>query len=133
MTFEKNSNDLCYKTIAIVITVRLNYNKNGLKDRLSVVTIVILLDCNQIIFINDMKWITTIYSFNFIPNVAGRHQCLLTLALAPYSVLYGSGSSAEEAKRQVYINALHYIKLMTRKSISDKNAIDIQPSCDIPQ
>ena len=55
MTFEKNSNDLCYKTIAIVITVRLNYNKNGLKDRLSVVTIVILLDCNQIIFINDMK------------------------------------------------------------------------------
>ena len=55
MTFEKNLNDLCYKTIAIVITVRLNYNKNGLKDRLSVVTIVILLDCNQIIFINDMK------------------------------------------------------------------------------
>jgi len=63
---------------------------------------------------------------------SGRHQCLLTLALAPYSVLYGSGASIEEAKRQVYVNALHYIKLMTRKSISDKNAADSQPPCDSP-
>ena len=67
-----------------------------------------------------------------IECIAGRHQCLLTLALAPYSVLYGSGASIEEAKRQVYVNALHYIKLMTRKSISDKNAADSQPPCDSP-
>ena len=69
---------------------------------------------------------------SWLLNIAGQYQCLLTLALAPYSVLFGSGSSAEEAKHQVYMNALQYIKLMTRKSINDKNATDSQLQCDTP-
>ena len=46
---------------------------------------------------------------------SGRYQCLLTMSLTPIAVVCGSGSSYEEAKKQAAFNALHYLKLMTKK------------------
>ena len=46
---------------------------------------------------------------------SGRYQCLLTMSLTPIAVVCGSGSSYEEAQKQAAFNALHYLKLMTKK------------------
>jgi len=62
---------------------------------------------------------------------SGRYQCLLTLSLTPIAVLFGSGSSYQEAQHQVAISALQYLKLMTRKSTFDRSA-DAQ-LCDTSQ
>lgn len=40
---------------------------------------------------------------------------LLPLSLTPIAVLYGNGSGYEEARKQAALNALNYLKQMTKK------------------
>ena len=50
----------------------------------------------------------------------GQYQCLLPLSLTPIAVVYGSGSSYQEAQKQAAYNALQYLKLMTKKASAEK-------------
>ena len=47
----------------------------------------------------------------------GGYQVLLPLSLTPIAVLYGSGSSYEEARKQAALNGLNYLKLLTKKPV----------------
>ena len=47
----------------------------------------------------------------------GGYQVLLPLSLTPIAVLYGSGSSYEEARKQAAVNGLNYLKLLTKKPV----------------
>lgn len=60
---------------------------------------------------------------------SGRYQCLLTMSLTPIAVVCGSGSSYEEAQKQAAFNALHYLKLMTKK-MAPPPPPPVQPNAD---
>lgn len=50
-----------------------------------------------------------------ILGLTGDFQVLLPLSLTPIAVLYGNGSGYEEARKQAALNALNYLKQMTKK------------------
>ena len=53
--------------------------------------------------------------FLFVWELPGDFQVLLPLSLTPIAVLYGNGSCYEEARKQAALNALNYLKQMTKK------------------
>lgn len=59
------------------------------------------------------------------PRIVGRYQCLLPMSLTPIAVVCGSGGSYEEAQKQATFNALHYLKLMTRRIMTSTSSDDL--------
>uniref|UniRef100_A0A1B6CST5 DRBM domain-containing protein n=1 Tax=Clastoptera arizonana TaxID=38151 RepID=A0A1B6CST5_9HEMI len=48
-------------------------------------------------------------------SVTGQHQCLVQLSTLPVAVCHGCGNSSKEAQTAAALNALEYLKIMTRK------------------
>lgn len=48
-------------------------------------------------------------------SVSGKYQSLVQLSTLPVAVCYGTGSTSSEAQTAAAYNALHYLKLMTKK------------------
>ena len=55
------------------------------------------------------------FMYYIILGLTGDFQVLLPLSLTPIAVLYGNGSGYEEARKQAALNALNYLKQMTKK------------------
>lgn len=48
-------------------------------------------------------------------SVGGRCQCLVQLSTLPVAVCYGSGLTSKDAQARAALNALEYLKIMTKK------------------
>ncbi|MCL4126969.1 UNVERIFIED_CONTAM: hypothetical protein GTU68_053310 [Idotea baltica] len=47
-------------------------------------------------------------------SISGQYQCLVQLSTAPVAVCYGTGPTMKEAQAQAALNALEYLKIMTK-------------------
>uniref|UniRef100_A0A0A9Z792 Putative RISC-loading complex subunit BRAFLDRAFT_242885 n=1 Tax=Lygus hesperus TaxID=30085 RepID=A0A0A9Z792_LYGHE len=48
-------------------------------------------------------------------SISGMFQCLVQLSTLPVAVVHGSGPSSKDAQTSAALNALQYLKLMTKK------------------
>lgn len=48
-------------------------------------------------------------------SISGKFQCLVELSSHPVAVCFGTGISKDEAKQNAALNALHYLKIVTKK------------------
>ncbi|KAK7792293.1 hypothetical protein R5R35_004868 [Gryllus longicercus] len=48
-------------------------------------------------------------------SISGQTQCLVQLSTLPVAVCYGTGLSSKEAQSRAALNALEYLKIMTKK------------------
>ena len=73
-----------------------------------------LLDEMRLQYFKDLESqqarITVLY-----PMVAGQHQSLVQLSTMPVAVCHGIGKTFDDARAHVAHNALHYLKIMTKK------------------
>jgi len=47
-------------------------------------------------------------------NIAGEYQCLLQLSTLPVAVCHGTGNSVEEAQSSAALNALEYLRIVSK-------------------
>ena len=52
---------------------------------------------------------------NYLFSFTGKCQCLVQLSVLPVAVCHGTGSTSSEAQSDSALNALEYLKIMTKK------------------